>query len=46
MGGSEGTNHHQQLQIMLTKADIVEDYVLSENAITRMSAQTGLGTRA
>ncbi len=29
MGGSEGTTEHQQLQIVLNKADVVEDYELS-----------------
>jgi outer membrane protein assembly factor BamE (lipoprotein component of BamABCDE complex) len=43
MGGSEGTVHHQQLQVILTKADVVEDYVMNDGTSNIDHSRNGFG---
>jgi hypothetical protein len=42
MGGSEGTTHNQQLQVILTKADVVEDYVMNDGK-PKIDVSNGFG---
>jgi outer membrane protein assembly factor BamE (lipoprotein component of BamABCDE complex) len=42
MGGSEGTMHHQQLQVVLNKNDVVEDYVMNDG-MKNLDHSSGFG---
>jgi outer membrane protein assembly factor BamE (lipoprotein component of BamABCDE complex) len=43
MGGTEGTVHQQQLQVVLTKSEVVEDYVFNDGT-SKHDVSEGFGT--
>ncbi|MEA2708916.1 MAG: hypothetical protein QOF78_1517 [Phycisphaerales bacterium] len=43
MGGSEGTTRSQQLQVILTRADVVEDFVMNDGTTKMDYSHNPLG---